>query len=267
MSGGGNSVAPIERFSVARDAGTFSNVRKLAFTLAEVLVTLGIIGIVAAMTMPALITESREQEYISKLKKIYSILSQAYISIQNESGSADEWAVSNDGAARADTRLRMFTPYMKVIKDCGLKQGCTDPNKKYTYLDKTDMGSENLASKGDLARIILADGTLVIMHPHVSPDCSFKFGKNDLQNVCAMIWVDVNGNKAPNQVGVDAFRFYIAKKGIIPAGTPDDSDNLFEDTCNLNGQGDGCAAWVIFNGNMDYRHCNGLSWGGKTKCK
>lgn len=82
-----------------------------------------------------------------------------------------------------------------------------------------------------------------------------------------MIWVDVNGNKAPNQVGVDAFRFYIAKKGIIPAGTPDDSDNLFEDTCNLNGQGDGCAAWVIFNGNMDYRHCNGLSWGGKTKCK
>ena len=240
---------------------------KSAFTLAEVLITLGIIGVVAAMTMPALIANHREQEYISKLKKVYSTLSQAYISVQNENGSADEWAVSNVGGDRADSRLRIFTPYLNVIKDCGLKKGCTDTNKKYRYLDKSSMGVEDIATKSDLARIILADGTLIVMHPHVSPDCSFNWGKGDLQNVCAMIWVDVNGNKTPNQVGLDTFRFYITKKGIIPSGTPDDIDNMFEESCNLNNSGSGCAAWVIFNGNMDYLHCSGLSWDGKSKCK
>lgn len=222
---------------------------------------------VAAMTMPSLIANSREQEYISKLKKVYSILSQAYILIQSENGTADEWAVSSSGGARADTRLRMFAPYMKVLKDCGLKTGCTDTSKKYRYLNKTEMGIENLATKSDLARMILSDGTLVIMHPHVSPDCSFKMGTKDLENVCAMMWIDVNGNRPPNQVGVDSFRFYLTKKGIIPGGVPDDKNNLFETSCNLKGQGSGCAAWVIFNGNMDYLHCDGLSWSGKVKCK
>lgn len=46
----------------------------LAFTLAEVLITLGIIGVVAAMTLPTLINNYRKQETIAKLKKVYSVL-------------------------------------------------------------------------------------------------------------------------------------------------------------------------------------------------
>ena len=45
---------------------------KNAFTLAEVLITLGIIGVVAAMTMPSLIASHKEKETVSKLKKVYS---------------------------------------------------------------------------------------------------------------------------------------------------------------------------------------------------
>ncbi len=49
------------------------------FTLAEVLITLGIIGVVAALTMPSVINNYKEKETIAKLKKTYSVLSQAYI--------------------------------------------------------------------------------------------------------------------------------------------------------------------------------------------
>ena len=49
-----------------------------AFTLAEVLITLGIIGVVASMTLPALINQTRAKELQTGLKKAYSVLQTAY---------------------------------------------------------------------------------------------------------------------------------------------------------------------------------------------
>ena len=51
-----------------------------AFTLAEVLITLGIIGVVAAMTLPTVVNKYKEKETVTKLKKFYSIISQSYLS-------------------------------------------------------------------------------------------------------------------------------------------------------------------------------------------
>lgn len=59
----------------------FTWLKKQAFTLAEVLITLGIIGIVAAMTLPAVINKINMKHYIALLKEDYSILSQAHNSI------------------------------------------------------------------------------------------------------------------------------------------------------------------------------------------
>ena len=53
-----------------------SDIKKLGFTMAEVLITLGIIGIVAAMTIPQVINGYKEREYIAKLKKFYTIINQ-----------------------------------------------------------------------------------------------------------------------------------------------------------------------------------------------
>lgn len=53
--------------------------RKIAFTLAEVLVTLGIIGVVAAITMPTLIDNHQKKVAATRLEKFYSMMSQAYI--------------------------------------------------------------------------------------------------------------------------------------------------------------------------------------------
>lgn len=56
--------------------GTKSGARKGAFTLAEVLITLGIIGVVAALTLPSLIQKYQEQVLENQLKKMYSTISQ-----------------------------------------------------------------------------------------------------------------------------------------------------------------------------------------------
>ena len=64
---------------------------KRAFTLAEVLITLGIIGIVAALTMPALIGNYRKSQTVTQLKKIYSALQQSILMSQNEYGDIADW--------------------------------------------------------------------------------------------------------------------------------------------------------------------------------
>ena len=57
------------------------------FTLAEVLITLVIIGVIAAITVPTLINKTQNQEYVSKLKKAYSTFTQATNQIIAEEGT------------------------------------------------------------------------------------------------------------------------------------------------------------------------------------
>lgn len=89
---------------------------KKAFTLAEVLITLGIIGVVAALTMPSLIQSHRKQTTLSKLKKISSVIGQANNLAVVDYGDYRE----NFAQLNADEALEMFekyyTPYMKIDK-------------------------------------------------------------------------------------------------------------------------------------------------------
>ena len=54
--------------------------QKHAFTLSETLITLGILGMVASMTLPAVVNKYQEKVTVTKLKKIYSVFSQCYLS-------------------------------------------------------------------------------------------------------------------------------------------------------------------------------------------
>ena len=82
--------------------------------------------------------------------------------------------------------------------------------------------------------------------------------------------MDINGKAKPNTVGIDIFKFYLTKDGFIPFGGDGASRN-FETFCNKSkniiASGWACAAWVMLNENMDYLHCEDLSWHGKHKCK
>ena len=87
--------------------------KKNAFTLAEVLITLGIIGIVAAMTLPSVITSYRKQEASARLKKFNSTMAQVLILSQEDNGQINEWDMS---LRPEDFLRRYFAPYMKYLK-------------------------------------------------------------------------------------------------------------------------------------------------------
>ncbi|MDR1327929.1 MAG: type II secretion system GspH family protein [Heliobacteriaceae bacterium] len=240
--------------------------RKTAFTLAEVLITLGIIGIVAALTMPSLIAKHQEKVTSTKLKKFYSVFSQAFeLAVMQEGDPADWDLIGYDDAQGSLNLLSYFAPHLKIAKNCGLGTGCF-PDVDYKTLDK--LVSLNINRYPEQAKIQLNDGTLIRFVTR-SADCSADYGSTKmLSSVCASIDADINGFAPPNQWGRDIFGFNITKYGVVPNGTKDENISEFFDfgTCKISSYGYGCTAWVIYNENMDYLHCDDLSWDGKTKC-
>lgn len=259
--------------------------RHLAFTLAEVLITIGIIGVVAAMTIPNLIRKNQEQNAVVQLKKTYTTLSNAFNRAVADNGAPIGWGLTsttNYDPVIAVKMMGYLTPYMNVAKDCGSDGtiiGCfPDGTYKYRSGDYNSAWVSwiniNTNSGGQFARVRLADGSgLTTQYPEANVNCSYKFGTTPaLQNVCGYIYVDIDGPKGQSQAGVDLFMFYLTNNGIVPAGTSQEiNDGLtyfgktFTGTC-LNARGWGCTAWVIYNQNMDYNKCSTLDWSGSTSC-
>lgn len=244
---------------------------KRSFTLAEVLITLGIIGVVAAMTLPALIHKQNEKADVVRLKKVYSMLNQALLAEISENGPVDTWglAATDTGTADDDGKLildnsgrealaNIFKKHLKVI---------AQPDTSFQSVKTFNMSgveNESVATDYNIKnRIFLADGSIV------------KFGYVENQNSCknadwcADIAVYLKSKKSYTQ-GRDMFYFAIGKERILPAGMQGSNIMPFETHCkhgvNKRENGRGCTAWVILNENMDYLHCDGLSWDGKTKC-
>ena len=91
-----------------------------AFTLAEVLITLGIIGVVAAMTLPTMIMNHRKQVTVNKVKKFYTVMSQATNSAIAEYGSMEDWqgfTTTRNGEEMQNWFDTYLKPYLKVIDE------------------------------------------------------------------------------------------------------------------------------------------------------
>ena len=254
---------------------TCGNNKKFAFTLAEVLITLGIIGVVAAMTMPSLIANYQEKQRVSQLKKVYSALSQAFVTAVQENGTPDEWGMGD--MYDENSHLIMANNFKKHLK---LSQDCTNMNgtqaRKVCGMQDNAGKNNNLEIVGASSQakaIILNDGTIVGFR-HYEANCAMGFG--DLKNVCGILLVDLNGQKRPNSGGYDQFNIYVAKDKLVPLGFKGDC-LTFEKACNrkidvpFSSYSDrgmySCAAWVLYNENQDYLHCDDLSWDGKHSCK
>jgi len=260
----------------------FKDNRKIAFTLAEVLITLGIIGVVAAMTLPTLIQKHQEQVTVSKLKKMNSVLSNAFLLAVEEYGAPDTWGFSrspgstDDEEAIAkyangvDSVMNKLLPFLKTSYVCYQSDKSCKNLDKYTR-DRHNLNGQ-LLGKFSTPRIILADGASIDVIYFASNTCNQIYGTTKtLKNGCGEILVDINGINPPNAQGKDVFFFYLTKYGIVPAGSGFASLHTFDGQCNMGKptyrNGYGCTAWVIYNENMDYLHCDDLSWNGKKKCK
>ncbi len=222
-----------------------------AFTLAEVLITLAIIGVVAALTIPSVVRHYQELQIVTSVKKAYSQLAQAFNIATVENGPIGTWNWDDK-----EVIGKIITSHLKIIKDCGSSAGCFSPY--YKTLNGTEASYSSLNSSSTYYKTRLADGFSFALS--VRSGCSYKVGNtNRLSRICGDIYVDINGDKLPNQGGKDLFTFYITEKdGVIPMGTQDDlTGNPVEILCNINNQangynGKGCTAWVIAKENLDY---------------
>ena len=239
-------------------------INKNAFTLAEVLITIGIIGIVAAMTIPALLVQNRERENTAKLKKAYSSMAQTITRATTDFGTPDFWELTaKDSDVGAKNIVKILSPYFNVNKMCSSDLNCwPDTTTKKLNLDTDD----NFKTNTKYAAFTTNEGSHYAFNVE-NPKCEAVFGTTKaLKNVCATFTVDVNGSKNPNQFGYDIFRFYITKYGLQPYGLEQDTSYTFKDNCTKGADGYGCTAWVVFKANMDYLHCNDLEWDGKSRC-
>lgn len=232
------------------------------FTLAEVLITLGIIGVVAAMTMPALVGKYQEKQAVAAVKVAYSTFSQANLRVIQEYGSMDS-LVEDTLSPKENSRkaFREITKHIKKVKSCDKDKNCMGgPYKSLT-------GKVDPKSWDDYSNIetgVLANGITFYILNYIRVETGQFYGQ---------IGIDINGNKKPNQMGVDFFHFDFGKDGIVlPTGVnlsvykkhgmPIDNQNPDEyyycdltDTSNMY-NGYGCTAWLLEHENMDYLRKN-----------
>ena len=90
--------------------------RRIAFTLAEVLITLGVIGIVAAMTIPNLVQSYKKKVVETKLVKFYSTISNAIKLSEVDNGQIDTWEQPYDSIDVEDYYNEYFDKYIKILR-------------------------------------------------------------------------------------------------------------------------------------------------------
>ena len=208
-----------------------------AFTLAEVLITLGIIGVVAAISIPTLMQNTNRKDTVSKVKKGFNTFSNAFSLAVATNGNIDKWGLSGT-STKEDAILiaEKVKPYLNIIKDCEVdKTGCIYSGM-YKSLNNNDLG--NYQSSTSYYKLLLHDGTAI----------AFKDGGNDRQDVWA--YFDINGEKGPNKLGIDLFVFEVEKEGkILPIK---ERPNMLYQACNKSANGAACSSYILENSNMDY---------------
>ena len=218
--------------------------RKSAFTLAEVLITLGIIGVVAAMTLPSVLNKYQKQVTVAHLQKFYTSMNQALRRSEADNGEYKYWADGKSMGAEAYFE-KYWKPYLSGGRICNNYSECNYPsNTPFFKIDGTPAGTV-LVSKTARTTFMLPDGTVVINFTSMGGDGVDEDGNitNDVSR--AAIYVDINGGKAPNRHGKDVFVFKRYENGIINPYLIKNTD--LSSVCNRQ-TADGCAAKIMKDG-------------------
>ncbi len=180
------------------------------FTLAEVLVTLGVIGIVAALTIPALISKYQMRVFETAFKTQYSVLNNTLDFLQLEEGLRDCYLTFVTCPTESNPYNKC---YASVSSDCqAIKQGMINSLKlipitnDFEYPKTDDVvaaggvavnGTVNYDVYRSFSAYLLADGAVVLF---TKPEAGVNRSYEELAFV-----VDLNGKKGPNKWGYDVF--------------------------------------------------------------
>jgi len=251
---------------------------RFGFTLAEVLITLGIIGVVCAITLPSLISEHREKVTVTRLNSLYSLLSQGFESMVNDYGEISFFG--SNAQERVDVLFKRFPEYFKTVKICNHNMsGCI---VNHCYRNNSSICGALTANRNygfilnNGVAIRLVDDGICVQDTSMTKTGEWELGSNTegvfygtYHHNCAVIYADINGDAGPNIMDKDTFAFAVVKNGIVPIGGSKERTNYNNLSTCLSGLGAGrCTAWVIYNKNMDYLHCpDKLGWDKASSCK
>lgn len=210
-------------------SNTYSNVtkkRKLAFTLAEVLITLGIIGIVAAITIPQLVNNYKAKRLRTQFLKSYSTIQQAFKEMEADDVSTDPTTYNTL------EYYKTFMNYLQAPMNCGIgdnkylpcvymRDSSSKDYKPYKTYDGKTNASMILFDDGQIA---LQDGTLLLF-------------ENYAPRMRVFVSVDLNGyNNKPNRWGYDLFTFQLVDNQLKAMGDTGTTYTDLSTYCNVNSQ-------------------------------
>ena len=240
------------------------NTKKIiAFTLAETLIVMGIIGVVAALTIPNLNASTHEAEKVAKLKKEYAVLNEALNRATAVYGPIGTWFVNDK-----DDQTKMKRLADRVTEFLKIRSPLTCTTYKY-----------------GACSVSLADGTVLNFYTFSGGEDPTRY-LPEPNRMFANLYVNIDGKS--EKPGINYFDFSITDKGVIPNGFAskedckarsryDYCDDLISDYVGeISGNFEEAISdnlvyevtwWVINMGNMDYLHCNDLNWTTKTSCK
>ena len=185
-----------------------------AFTLAEVLITLGIIGIVAAMTMPALVAKWQAKAIDSQFKRVYSNFYNALTMIKANNGEIPQcYYTQNNSNGGSDLSqvaecvqfYKELSEQMKVLKICegnAYSKGCIPKYQGVDTIKRYEGTSTIIGCSGFTQSNILNKN-----YAYVFNDGAIMFLYDKLPGWGSVLAVDVNGKKGPNKWGHDVFAF------------------------------------------------------------
>lgn len=194
--------------------------KKLAFTLAEVLITLVIIGIVAGMTVPTIQAIFDEKQRAAKVKKIYSTYAQAFIFARAAGADMEFEEVDKNQQKMNEWYDEFMRPRLSTFKICYDSPGCWNGGDTFYWNgNKVDSNRSGIGIGNEIIVVILNDGTLVNMDMWSNQNMiKNTFGVDPKGAAVMVIFFDINGPKLPNTVGRDVFvMLYSAKIGLVPA--------------------------------------------------
>ena len=216
------------------------NARKLmAFSLPEVLITLGVIGVVAALTLPQMIANHQKMITITKLKKTYSVLNQLIKLSEIDNGSFADWD-SSQSLGSLNYYQEYWKPYLRQSKFCNNKNDCGYKDGNWKNIGGGGLPQVGLTSNGN-GRLLFSIGEAVILIPQPSNgnngngnngNGNGNNGNNGNGNGNNgntgngqkksnddigedFFYIDINGGKPPNIVGKDVFMFSVSPQGGV----------------------------------------------------
>ena len=227
---------------------------RLGFTLAEVLVTLGIIGVVSAMTVPTLMQNYQRKSYVTQLHKVYNEIQQASLQYMTDKNAIN---LREAGLTSRAAMLEFLNKYFKVVQTCengDVRTPCFANEYKNMNGNST---IKNLTGWGAAACVTIASGaTIMIDYPSM-----YSITVDGTKSYNGHMLIDINGSQGPNITGRDLFyaNFYDdgsidvnnatpeCKKAGVCNGTSltDIREELFNSQCKSSQYGEGCFGKIL----------------------